>query len=190
MKKHRLITAALILLVSAAIAVPAAAQMPDRQFPDARGAGQRMGGRFGPQFTLEQHEQIEKIHSHSVTCATSFVQKAGVTALTGPQEFIGEMVSAWDRRRRAVTAGLSAINGITCPLVEGAFYAFADIRGTGMTSSEAADLFLQQAHVAVTPGIAFGEAGEGHVRLSFATGDEQLAAAVDRIGAVLGLRPV
>jgi len=58
-----------------------------------------------------------------------------------------------------------------------------------MTSSEAADLFLQQAHVAVTPGVAFGQAGEGHIRLSFATGDEQLAAAVDRIGAVLGLRP-
>jgi aspartate aminotransferase len=148
--------------------------------------GWRLGYVAGPRPYIEQ---IEKIHSHSVTCATSFVQKGGVAALTGPQEFIGEMVSAWDRRRRAVAEGLSAINGITCPLVEGAFYAFADIRGTGMTSSEAADLFLQQAHVAVTPGVAFGDAGEGHIRLSFATGDEQLAAAVDRIGAVLGLRP-
>jgi aspartate aminotransferase len=149
--------------------------------------GWRLGYVAGPRPFIEQ---IEKVHSHSVTCATSFVQKAGVAALTGPQEFIGEMVNAWDRRRRAVAGGLSAINGIACPLVEGAFYAFADIRGTGMTSNETADLFLQQAHVAVTPGVAFGDAGEGHVRLSFATGDEQLAAAVDRIGAVLGLRPV
>ena len=134
-------------------------------------------------------QQIEKVHSHSVTCATSFVQQAGVVALNGPQEFISHMVTAWDRRRRKLSEQLSAINGITCPLVEGAFYAFADIRGTGMTSTQAADLFLQEAHVAVTPGVAFGAAGEGHVRLSFATSDELLHAAADRIGRVLGLRP-
>ena len=127
-------------------------------------------------------QQIEKVHSHSVTCATSFVQKAGVVALTGPQEFIGEMVVAWDRRRRNLAERLDAVNGVRCPLVEGAFYAFADIRGTGMTSTQAADLFLREAHVAVTPGVAFGAAGEGHVRLSFATSDELLEAAADRIG--------
>jgi aspartate aminotransferase len=132
-------------------------------------------------------EQIEKVHSHSVTCATSFVQKAGIVALTGPQEFIGEMVTAWDRRRRNLAAGLNRIKGVSCPLVEGAFYAFADVRGTGLTSAQATDLFLQEAHVAVTPGVAFGAAGEGHVRLSFATSDEALAQAVDRIGAILGL---
>jgi aspartate aminotransferase len=148
--------------------------------------GWRLGYVAGPR---EYIEQIEKVHSHSVTCATSFVQQAGVTALAGPQEFIGEMVSAWDRRRLNLANGLNRINGIHCPLVEGAFYAFPDIRGTGMTSSEAAARFLQEAHVAVTPGIAFGAAGEGHVRLSFATGDELLAEAVDRIGDLLGRRP-
>jgi aspartate aminotransferase len=148
--------------------------------------GWRLGYVAGPRPYLEQ---IEKVHSHSVTCATSFVQKAGVVALTGPQEFIGEMVSAWDRRRRNLAERLNAFAGINCPLVEGAFYAFADIRGTGMTSTQAADLFLQEAHVAVTPGVAFGAAGEGHVRLSFATGDDLLEAAADRIGQVLGLRP-
>jgi aspartate aminotransferase len=148
--------------------------------------GWRLGYVAGPRPYLEQ---IEKVHSHSVTCATSFVQKAGVVALTGPQEFIGQMVSAWDRRRRNLAERLNGVNGITCPLVEGAFYAFADIRGTGMTSTQAAELFLQEAHVAVTPGVAFGAAGEGHVRLSFATGDDLLEAAADRIGLVLGLRP-
>ena len=148
--------------------------------------GWRLGYVAGPGSFLQQ---IEKIHSHSVTCATSFVQKAGVVALNGPQEFIGQMVSAWDRRRRNLAGRLNAVNGISCPLVEGAFYAFADIRGTGMTSTEAADLFLQEAHVAMTPGVAFGAAGEGHVRLSFATSDELLAAAADRIGQVLGFRP-
>jgi aspartate aminotransferase len=145
--------------------------------------GWRLGYVAGPRPFIEQ---IEKVHSHSVTCATSFVQKAGIVALSGPQAFIGEMVSAWDRRRRNLAAGLNQIKGIACPLVEGAFYAFADIRGTGLTSTRAADLFLQEAHVAVTPGTAFGAAGEGHVRLSFATSDEALAQAVDRIGGVLG----
>jgi aspartate aminotransferase len=147
--------------------------------------GWRLGYVAGPKPYIEQ---IEKVHSHSVTCAASFVQKAGVVALTGPQEFIGEMVTAWDRRRRDVAAGLNRINGIDCSLVEGAFYAFADIRGTGMTSTEAADHFLQDAHVAVVPGVAFGAAGEGHVRLSFATSDDLLREAVNRLGGTLGLK--
>jgi aspartate aminotransferase len=108
--------------------------------------------------------------------------------LTGPQEFIGEMVSAWDRRRKAVASGLSAIRGITCPLPEGAFYAFPDIRESGMNSMEFADYILKDAHVALVPGTAFGQAGEGHVRLSFATSDEALEKAVERIGKVLGTR--
>jgi aspartate aminotransferase len=147
--------------------------------------GWRLGYVAGPKPYIAE---IEKVHSHSVTCATSFVQAAGVAALTGPQEFIGEMVAAWDRRRRAVAAGLSAIKGIRCPLVEGAFYAFADLRETGMSSLDAADFILREAHVAVVPGVAFGQAGEGHVRLSFATGDDLLANAVERIGNVLGRR--
>src|SRR3954451_7512409 len=147
--------------------------------------GWRLGYAAGP---TEYMRQIEKVHSHSVTCATSFVQTAGVAALSGPQDFIGEMVTAWDRRRRNVAAGLNAVQGVNCPLVEGAFYAFADIRGTGMTSVEASDLLLREANVAVTPGVAFGLAGEGHVRLSFATSDELLDKAVERIGNALGLK--
>ncbi|MCC6313424.1 MAG: pyridoxal phosphate-dependent aminotransferase [Thermomicrobiales bacterium] len=147
--------------------------------------GWRLGYVAGPTPYISQ---IAKVHSHSATCATSFVQAAGVAALTGPQAFIGEMVAAWDRRRQAVSSGLSAIPGIACSPAEGAFYAFADVRGTGMTSAEAADFLLREAHVAVTPGVAFGEAGEGHVRLSFATGDTALATAVERIGAALAQR--
>ncbi len=145
--------------------------------------GWRLGYVAGPKPYLGQ---IEKVHSHSATCATSFVQVGGVAALTGPQEFIGEMVDAWDRRRRAVAAGLNAVKGLRCPLAEGAFYAFPDARETGMTSMELADLLLREAQVAVTPGLAFGEAGEGHLRLSFATGDDLLERAVERIGNVLG----
>ncbi len=147
--------------------------------------GWRIGYVAGPKTFIDE---IAKVHSHSVTHATSFAMAGGVAALTGPQEFIGEMVAAWDRRRRNVAAGLSAIRGIDCPLVEGAFYAFPDISGTGMNSLDFADLILREAHVALVPGTAFGDAGEGHVRLSFATSDELLEKAVERIGKVLGLR--
>jgi aspartate aminotransferase len=147
--------------------------------------GWRLGYVAGPKPYIAE---IEKVHSHSVTCATSFVQAAGVVALEGPQAFIQEMVTAWDRRRHAVADGLNTVKGVRVPLVEGAFYAFADIRETGKSSVEIADLLLQEGHVALVPGIAFGQAGEGHLRLSFATSDELLEKAVDRIGNVLGRR--
>ena len=107
-------------------------------------------------------------------------------AVSGPLDAVVEMRTAFARRAKLAHSMLNGIEGVTCLEPEGAFYAFADIRGTGMSSSEAADLFLREAHVAVTPGIAFGAAGEGHVRLSFATSDDALAAAVQRIGNLLG----
>lgn len=145
--------------------------------------GWRVGYVAGPRTFIDE---IAKVHSHSVTHATSFAQAGGVAALTGPQQFITEMVTAWDRRNRAVSEGLSAVKGIDCPPAEGAFYAFADIRGTGLDSVAFADRALQEAHVAVVPGVAFGDAGEGHVRLSFATGDDLLAKAVQRLGDLFG----
>jgi aspartate aminotransferase len=145
--------------------------------------GWRLGYVAGPKAFMDE---IAKVHSHSVTCATSFAQFGGVAALTGPQDFIGEMVTAWDRRRRAVADGLNRVQGFECELVEGAFYHFVDIRGTGLDSMTISDRLLNEAHVAVTPGLAFGEAGEGHIRLSFATSDELLAEAVKRIGDTIG----
>ncbi len=133
--------------------------------------------------------EILKVHSHSMTCATSFGQRGAVAALTGPQDFIGEMVAAYDRRRHLVADGLNAIPGVRCPLPEGAFYAFPDITGTGLLSSACAELLIERAQVAVTPGIAFGKAGEGHIRLSFATSDELLQRAVERMGEVLSKAP-
>jgi aspartate aminotransferase len=145
--------------------------------------GWRLGYVAGPKVFMDE---IAKVHSHSVTCATSFAQFGGVAALTGPQEFIGEMVTAWDRRRRAVADGLNRVQGFKCSHIEGAFYHFVDIRGTGLDSMTVADKLLNEAHVAMTPGVAFGEAGEGHIRLSFATSDELLAEAVKRIGDTMG----
>jgi aspartate aminotransferase len=145
--------------------------------------GWRLGYVAGPRVLIDE---IAKVQSHSVTHATSFVQAGGVAALTGPQDFIGEMVSAWDRRRKAVAEGISRIKGMNWTPAEGAFYAFPDARESGMDSMTLADRLLQEAHVAVTPGVAFGAAGEGHVRMSFATSDEQLETAIRRMGEYLG----
>ena len=132
--------------------------------------------------------QMLKLYSHSLTCAASFSQRGAVAALAGPQDAIHRMVEAYDRRRRFVTAGLNAIPGIRCALPEGAFYALPDIRGTGLSSAECAELLLEQGGIAVTPGSAFGPAGEGFIRLSYATSDELLHDAIRRIGEVLARR--
>jgi aspartate aminotransferase len=132
--------------------------------------------------------EIAKVHSHFATCATSFVQAGGVAALEGPQEFIGEMVRAWDRRRQLVTDGFNKVKGLRVAPIEGAFYAFVDARETGVDSIALGERFLQESHVAVVPGSAFGKAGEGHFRISFATSDDLLQKAVDRITNLLGAR--
>jgi aspartate aminotransferase len=140
--------------------------------------GWRLGYVAGP---TEIVRQIMKIHSHSVTCATSFAQRGAVAALNGPQDFIGEMVSAWDRRRKLIVDGLNQIPGFHCPVPEGAFYALADVSGTGNNGSEVAEILINEARVGVTPGIAFGEASSKHIRMSFANSDELLTDAIDRM---------
>jgi aspartate aminotransferase len=134
--------------------------------------------------------EVLKVHSHSVTCATSFVQAGAVAALTGPQDCIAEMRAAYTRRRALVTDGFNAIPGLRCPPIEGAFYAFVDVRGTGLDSTTFASRLLDEAHVAVTPGVAFGQAGEGFVRLSFANSDDLLQRAIERTARMLRGAPV
>ncbi|ACM05539.1 pyridoxal phosphate-dependent aminotransferase [Thermomicrobium roseum] len=145
--------------------------------------GWRLGYVAGPAPLIRQ---IMKVHSHSATCATSFAQWGGVAALEGPQDVIDAMVAAWDRRRRFVTERLNAIPGFRCPLPEGAFYAFPDVSGTGLSGQEVAQKLIEEAYVGVTPGDAFGASGSGCIRLSFATADELLERALDRIANVFG----
>ena len=147
--------------------------------------GWRLGYVAGPAVYLKK---ISTVHSHSVTCATSFAQAGGVAAYEGPQEIIGEMVSAWDRRRHLITEGMNDIKGLNVQTIEGAFYAFVDGRETGMDAATLSQKILDEAHVAVVPGTAFGDCGEGHFRLSFATSDDLLAESVRRIATLLGTR--
>jgi len=145
--------------------------------------GWRLGYVAGPMPLIRQ---IMKVHSHSATCATSFAQWGAVTALEGPQDSIAAMVAAWDRRRRLVTEWLNAVPGFHCPLPEGAFYVFPDVSGTGLSGDEVATRLIEQAHVAVTPGSAFGTSGSNCIRLSVATADALLEEAVKRIARVFG----
>ena len=147
--------------------------------------GWRVGYVAGPRVYIDE---IAKVHSHSVTHATSFAMAGAVTALTGEQQSIDDMVAAWDRRRLAVAEGLNAIDGLSWQPAEGAFYAFVDIRSTGMDAVTFSAECLEQAHIAVVPGTAFGDAGEGFVRMSFATSDELLDKTVQRLGDWLGRR--
>jgi aspartate aminotransferase len=145
--------------------------------------GWRLGYMAGPKVFISE---IAKVQSHSITHATSFAMAGAVAALMGPQESIGAMVQAWDRRRQLVAKGLNSIKGISCTPAEGAFYAFPDIRDTGMSSMEFSDKALTEAEIAVVPGNAFGDSGEGFIRLSFATSDELLERTVDRLANWLG----
>jgi aspartate/methionine/tyrosine aminotransferase len=106
---------------------------------------------------------------------------AGKEALEGPQDEVCKMVSEFKKRRDFIVNGLNTIKGIKCRMPQGAFYAFPNIQGTGMKSKELADYLLENASVAVLSGTAFGDYGEGHLRLSYANSIENIEKALDRI---------
>lgn len=131
---------------------------------------------------------ISRLATNSVSCAASFSQIAGVAALDGPQDAVQAMTAEFARRRRLIADGLQAIPGINCPEPEGAFYAFPSIKGTGLTSAEFEERAMQEAGVALLSGSAFGEYGEGYVRLSYANSQENIGKALERLdGMVRGL---
>ena len=111
--------------------------------------------------------KVELLAVHSYGCVAAFTQEAGVAALVGPQDARDAMVAEYRRRRDFVVAALDAIEGVSCPTPEGAFYAFPDVSSFGMTSREIADGLLYDAGVAVLPGTDFGANGEGKIRLSY-----------------------
>ncbi|MGQ9515927.1 MAG: pyridoxal phosphate-dependent aminotransferase [Anaerolineae bacterium] len=144
--------------------------------------GWRLGFALAPKPIMSQ---MVKVQSHTISCAAAFAQHAGAVALTGPQDCVREMVDIYAQRRRLIVDGLNSLPGIRCAAPEGAFYAFPDISGTGMTSLEFCERMLEEAHVVMTPGSAFGPSGEGYVRLSFANATEKLAETVERLRSVL-----
>lgn len=130
-------------------------------------------------------EAVNKLMVNSNSCTASFTQRAGLAALTGPQDDVTKMVAEFKRRRDAFIAALNTLPGFHCRMPEGAFYAFPNITATGRNAKQLADDLLQQAGVACLSGTAFGAYGEGYLRFSYANSLENLLEAVERIRAFL-----
>lgn len=152
--------------------------------------GWRLGWMVGPSDAIAAAANLQ---SHLSSNVSNISQRAAIAALTGPQDAVEQMRLAFDRRRRAIVAGLGAIAGVSVPLPEGAFYVYADVRGllgrewagsTPTTSLELADLILREAEVAAVPGEAFGPSG--YLRFSYALGDADLAEGVSRLQRLFG----
>lgn len=143
--------------------------------------GWRLGYLAGP---TEIVKEIGKVQEQTATCAPSFVQVGGVAALEGPQEPVAAMTAEYERRRNFFVDMLNDIPHVHCFKPEGAFYAFPKF-DLGMNSIQLADMLLEKARVAGTPGSAFGKAGDGHVRFSFASAPEVLETAARRIKEML-----
>jgi aspartate aminotransferase len=142
--------------------------------------GWRLGYVSAPK---EVYEQMLKLHSHSVSQATSFVQYAGIAALQGDQTPVADMVREFRARRDLLVRGLNKL-GIKCARPDGAFYAFADVSEYG-NGEKVAELLLNKAFVATTPGSAFGSAGNDFIRISYATSQERIKEALRRMETVL-----
>jgi aspartate aminotransferase len=126
---------------------------------------------------------------NSNSCTATATQMAGVAALRGPWEPVQAMLDAFAERRQVLVEGLNAIPKLRCAMPGGAFYAFPNIRGTGMASAELETYLLEEGGVATLAGTGFGEEGEGYLRLSYANSVERLRIALERIESALQRLP-
>jgi aspartate/methionine/tyrosine aminotransferase len=124
---------------------------------------------------------MDIFQQNSVTNVPAFVQLAALAAIQGPQDHVLETTARLQAKRDRVAAALNAMPGIECPTPDGSFYVFPDIRGTGMTAQQFTDFLIEQHSVGVVAGTAFGDRGEGHVRLTYAAPDEVLDEGLERI---------
>jgi aspartate aminotransferase len=152
--------------------------------------GWRVGWMIGPPDVVKAATNLQ---SHATSNVANVCQRAAIAALTGDLSAVATMREAFDRRRRTMVSMLSEIDGVDCPLPQGAFYAYPSVKGvlgrdvgsrTPRTSAELAHLVLEEAEVAVVPGEAFGPSG--YLRLSYALGDDDLVEGVGRLQKLLG----
>jgi aspartate aminotransferase len=142
--------------------------------------GWRLGyGVMNP--TLAKH--VARLATNVYSCATSFVQRAAPTALTGPQDDVKAMIAEFARRREVILEGLNGIPGVSCRKPAGAFYVFPNVTGLGMKSSQIEHALLEEAGVAALSGTAFGSNGEGYVRFSYANSIENIREGLRRFEA-------
>ena len=140
--------------------------------------GWRLGFACGPGEIIKQ---ITKIHQFAIMCAPTTSQYAAIEALKNCDEQVLSMQKEYNRRRRLMTDGFNKI-GLTCYEPKGAFYTFPSIQSTGLSSEEFCERLLEAKHVAVVPGTAFGDSGEGFIRASYCYSVEHILEALKRIG--------
>lgn len=146
--------------------------------------GWRLGYACGPQPIMEQ---ITKIHQFAIMCAPTTSQFAAIEALKNGDEAVVAMIEEYDRRRRLMVSGFNKL-GLTCREPKGAFYAFPCIKSTGLSSEDFCEQLLREKHVALVPGTAFGNSGEGFVRASYCYSAEHIIKALARIEEFLNER--
>jgi len=133
-----------------------------------------------------------RVHQYTTVCATSFAQAGAVAALTGPQDCVTSMVSEFDRRRRRIVETFEAMPGASLVTPKGAFYAFPNIRALGASSRELASELLEQGGVALVPGSAFGQYGEGYLRIAYSCSlsdvERGMATMKDHFGKMMAAR--
>lgn len=117
----------------------------------------------------------------SITNVAAFIQKAAYAAMSGPQDWTVQKTQILKEKRNRMVEGLNSVPGIKCDYPDGAFYAFPDIRGTGLTSQEFTDQLVEKVGVAVVAGTAFGSQGEGFVRVTYACADEDIDEGIRRM---------
>lgn len=132
---------------------------------------------------------ITRLMTNSNSCTNAATQIAGTAALKGPQDDVDRMVAAFRERRDVIVNGLNQIPGVSCVLPKGAFYAFPNIKGTGMGSKALADYLLNEAGVACLSGTSFGAYGEGYLRLSYANSVENIKKALARMADAIAKLP-
>jgi len=125
--------------------------------------------------------QMNKLQEHVSVHPSSISQMAAVAALCGPRDHLKMMVKEYSERRELIFKELTAMPKIKCIKPQGAFYVFPDIKAFGRCSEAFAIDMLEKARIAIVPGTAFGENGEGHVRISYATSKQKIADAMARM---------
>jgi aspartate aminotransferase len=149
--------------------------------------GWRLGYGVMPRWLVDR---VTTLLINNISCTATFVQYAGLAALTGPQEPVKRMVAGLRGKRDLLARGLNAIEGISCATPAGAFYCFPDVGGllerTGMTCETFAERLLDESHVAVLAGSAFGPAGKDHLRMCYATDPAEIELALERIRTWVG----
>jgi aspartate/methionine/tyrosine aminotransferase len=148
--------------------------------------GWRLGYAIVPEWLVQTYGQLV---INTISCAPTFAQVGAVEALRGPQDDVDAMVVEFRARRDLIVDGLNAIPGIRSLKPTGAFYAFPDISGTGLSGAELAERLLHEAGVCVLAGTAFGGVGRDHIRISYANSRENLAEALRRIRAFVDELP-